>query len=139
MSVQNLWGDLPEVGAQKTPAQILREQADLLTQMSRGAVQGKVEPMAPAEVNGYELGYRLNIVASALNFYSVSILEVTHPVTLYPVYVRSELDPTYRRQAPDEESFVSALRKVLSSLEVRKVLSALILQTNSSATPANRE
>lgn len=42
MPVKNLWGELPQAGEIRTPYMILREQAELLGEMTGDILQGRV-------------------------------------------------------------------------------------------------
>ena len=86
--------------------------------------------------------YELKIRAPALNDYSIAVLSIHHDLHMYPLTVRAELregGPTI--ECRDEEGFLTSLKEIFQSVEVRKAISALHLQSNASLvlnTVANR-
>jgi hypothetical protein len=124
MSIRNLWGELPAIENLKAPAQVLREQAMLLAEQTRGVLIGKVEQISDAD-----LAYDLDIRAPALNNHSVNLLRVTHPITLYPVRVYFRLAQTTKElwECPAESDYLKALEGVLGSPETKKVLASLLV------------
>ncbi|HVY70062.1 MAG TPA: hypothetical protein VHH73_09040 [Verrucomicrobiae bacterium] len=124
MSIRNLWGDLPSVENLKAPAQILKEQAAILAEQTKGVLIGKVEQISDAD-----LAFDLDIRAPALNNHSVNVLRVTHPVTLYPVRIYFRLAQTTKDlwECPAEADFLKALESVLSGPETKRVLASLMV------------
>ncbi|MGA3189411.1 MAG: hypothetical protein ABSF22_20090 [Bryobacteraceae bacterium] len=117
---KNLWGDLSSLEIVRTPKTILDEQAVLLTKATEGILAGVVED----ETRSRSFRYSLNVVVPALNNYKYEILEVLHPLEIYPVRLlceRPKVDATIK----SEEDFEDVIAKVLSSPEVRSVLSRL--------------
>ena len=126
MDTNNLWGDLPELNTTKTPVQIVKEQASILTQMTKGVLVGEVKPANWTR----EFNYILSIRAPALNNYSASILIFGHPIAMYPLAIHDLVSTKSQSICSDEVAFVAALQKTLSSPEARKIISALIVQSN---------
>lgn len=128
MSTQNLWGELPVVEKVRTPLSILREQAVVLGQMSERLLEGEVvvTSTVPDQIEAH-----LNIVASTLGGYSVTILSIRYGLDIYPVTLQHAFEDSVTKSAKDEEAFIKALRQILSSESVRKVISALLTQIRS--------
>ncbi|HVM51020.1 MAG TPA: hypothetical protein VMU04_23530 [Candidatus Acidoferrum sp.] len=124
MSDENLWGELPVSEVKRTPVQILKEQASLLTQMTRSVLVGFVGQMESAG----DLRYALDIRAPALNNYTARIVLVIHPITLYPLSLVVPSGGTQTCQ--NEAAFVEALKARLQSESVRKLVAALLVQSD---------
>ncbi len=134
---KNLWGELPEVENVRTPLVILREQASLLTEMTRGVLRGEVRTNYEAR---QKLLLELMIVVPALNGYQYCVLQALQPLTMYPLRLFAEEFPA-EEHSPEEEneaknlcvdeaSFVAALQVILTSPRVRKAIQALLAQSN---------
>ena len=126
MAVKNLWGDLPELSDVRSPATILREQASLLTQMTKGTLQGEVSLLKRKD----KFDLTLRILAPALDNYSYTVLGVVYPIEMYPADVFDAHNlPPIPRSCTDEESLQSTLANILSSSRTQKVISHLLAQS----------
>jgi hypothetical protein len=124
MALKSLWGDLSQVAANvRTPRTILLEQAKVLTDETKGELVGSVGEGHYGE----NLRYSLNIKVPVLNNYLVAILAADHGVDLYPVRLVASRPPT-DFMCRDEEEFEKAVGSVLSSPEIRSVISRLLSQ-----------
>lgn len=155
MNTKNLWGDLPAVEESRLPITILKEQAALLGQATnkillaqvktRNVEQIVVKPSKSAIVNlptlsvpGTEsvLAHTLSIIAPALDNYAYGILEVHQSlVPIYPLTVVS-LIAGFRAKpviCESESQYLAALEGILSSHQVRNIISALLLQSRAAA------
>lgn len=147
-SKKNLWGELPNPETIRTPYTILKEQASILSEITNGLLIGEV-------INNQKDEFfvkTLRIKAPSLNNYTYSVVEVQHLIKLYPVFVKnltsdpitkatdlidslrvnlghSSLleDPGYKKYSSEEE-FENALGQILSSQEVKRVISSLLAQ-----------
>jgi hypothetical protein len=117
---KNMWGDLSSLAVIRTPKTILEEQANLLTEATDGMFVGTVEDQP--RMNGFH--YSLNAVVPALNNYKYEILEVFHPLEIYPISLLSER-PKVSVAIKTEEDFEAMVEQVLSSADVRSLLSKL--------------
>ncbi len=125
MSSKNLWGDLSDLETVRTPKAILQEQADFLTGATEGALVGNVG--VPFVVVGFQ--YSLDVQVPSLNHYVYTILTISHNVNLYPV--RVDANATALSVAcEDEEQFEETISQILSSKEVKRVLSRLLSQAS---------
>ncbi len=125
MSVNSLWGDLSDLERVVTPREILSEQANLLTQATKGVLVGQVSNNNISDGFSYDLEVRV----PCLNNYSYTILTVQHKIDLYPVSIVTNGGGRYTHCA-SEEQFISALTNILSSKEVKLVLSRLLSQAS---------
>ena len=125
MSIENMWGEINDPGNQRTPASILRVQAVILNQLTKGVLLGSIE-QDPA-VNNI-LVYNFAVTAPAINNYKFNILTVQYSITIYPLTL---IDHTtqVQRQCLNEEAFITHLKNILSSLQITRVISALLIQS----------
>jgi hypothetical protein len=147
-SKKNLWGELPNIETIRTPYTILKEQASILSEITNGLLIGEV-------INNQNNKYfvkTLRIKAPSLNNYTYSVVEVQHLIQLYPVFVKNLTsapitkatalidslrvdlrhpglleDQGYKKYSSEEE-FENALGQILSSKEVKQVISGLLAQ-----------
>ena len=125
MNDENMWGEIIEPSNERTPTSILREQAAILEQITRGTLVGSVE-QEPAPAGA--LVYHFAITAPAINNQKLTILTVQYSMTIYPLTL-TDRTTQVQRQCLNEESFRSTLKGVLSSTQVRRVISALLIQS----------
>jgi hypothetical protein len=125
MPGKSLWGDLSDLEIVRTPKEILKEQAEALTEATEGVLVGRVDASGPAN----NFSYELNVVVPRLNNYTYTIVTATHQIDLYPV--RVYVNTTQRWQScENEQNFVSVLEAILSSKEVKRILSRLLSQVS---------
>lgn len=74
--------------------------------------------------------YDLEVHVPSLNNYIYSLLFILHEITLYPVRLRCALASGANSSCDDEAEFVQALREILSSEDVRAILSRLRSQAS---------
>ena len=150
---KNLWGELPKSETIRTPYTLLKEQASLLSEITKGLLIGEV-------TNNQKDMFFVNILrikAPSINNYTYSVVEVQYPIKLYPVFVKNLtsdkfnnleknlmnaannplmgfVDPGgllvqqgYNKYSSEKE-FENALGEILSSQEVKQVISALLAQ-----------
>ncbi|MBW4514016.1 MAG: hypothetical protein KME11_02170 [Timaviella obliquedivisa GSE-PSE-MK23-08B] len=125
-SQKSLWGDLSKPDIVRTPFTILKEQAAILSEATDGLLVGDVRRIQNQEKQNIEL----RVVAPSLDNYRYSILSVIHDIKLYPLSLNNLANDTYHRQCDSEEAFEQALGEILSSPEVRKVISTLLSEIN---------
>ena len=122
-STENLWGEIPKTGTSPTPLAILRQQAGLLGESTNNLLVGKVKFLSRSDK--FVLGLR--IVAPALDNYQFEILTVVYPIELYPLVVTSSDNEPIRCE--DESAFKAALKNILSSEQVHRVVDTLLSQS----------
>ena len=125
---QNLWGELPTVEHARTPLSILREQANLLGQLTDRLLEGEIVVNSSSVE---QLEAHLNIVAPTLGGYSVTILILRYGLDMYPVQIQHALEESVRISAKDEESLLNALKRIFTSASVQKVIKSLLMQIHS--------
>ena len=128
---ENLWGELPLSTPIRTPTVILQEQANTLTELTKGVLVGRVQQSTA----GPNFQSTLLIVAPSLNNYSYSVVSIQHPITLYPLTL---IDHTVGLgvDQPDEEQFISSLGRILSSDAIKRVVAGLMAQIGVNAEQA---
>lgn len=136
--IEDLWPDLNPTGI-VTPAAILKTQAVVLSQKSKGVLLGEVETWSTSQ----GIHHRLLLVVPALDNYRYELLSVHHSITVYPVYVDSSPVPftpgeskgidgfLARRMIQDEERFREWLKEVFGATETRRILDNLLAQASS--------
>ena len=125
MSVENMWGQIEDPVNQRTPTSILREQAAILNQLTKGVLIGSIEQEAAPN---NELVYNFAITAPAINNHKFTILTVHYAITIYPLTL-TDRTTQVQRQCLNEDVFASTLKGILSSLQVRRVIAALLIQS----------
>lgn len=127
MATQDLWGELSLEENIRTPLTVLREQAALLGEKTQHVLQGDVR-ISHYGVPDFEAEFL--ITAPALDNYSYRLFSIRYPLTMYPLKIietiTGMLPPI---EYPTEESFISALRLILSHAKVKKIISSLIAQS----------
>lgn len=134
-SDQDLWGDLPSKRDTRMPSDLLREQAEALNLKTDGRLTGKLE-ILPTLSNGAQVSIRFGVSAPALDYYT-SIFEVEQQAaTGYPCSVRRTLAKDFLKgggfntqkaaKVQNEEDFVSTVRSILQSDEVRTLIGGLL-------------
>lgn len=150
---KNLWGDLPNTETIRTPYTILKEQASILNEITAGLLIGEV--IHNQKDKFFVMILRIKV--PSLNNYTYSVVEVQHSIQLYPVFVNNLASDNFNnleknlmkaannplmsildyggrlenqgyRKCFSEEEFEKALAAILSSSEVKRVISALLAQ-----------
>ena len=123
MSPKNLWGDLSDLEIVRTPKDILKEQADFLTRATEGVLVGNVGEI---DVRG-DFRYDFDVIVPSVNNYTLTLLSIQYGLQLYPVRVSGRAIRV-TETCDDEKEFEAVLTKVLSSKEVKLILSRLLSQ-----------
>jgi hypothetical protein len=126
MQAENLWGEIPKKGNLRTPITILREQAGLLGQATNNVLEGDVS--MGRDAFGSEFQITLSIVAPALDNYRFALVRVMHELMLYPLTV-FDLVNDVRYDCDGEETFLRALKQILSSQGTHRVIDSLLSQS----------
>ena len=127
----DLWGELPGVINIRSPKGILAEQARALSARTRQALWGRV---TTSVLSDYDLvSHELSIVVPRIKNYTVAVVRVDHPAEMYPARIYDLLADKYAsKECRDEEEFEQALKAILQSERIRKVISALLTQSKDS-------
>ena len=119
---ESFWPDLPTVKV-RTPHAILLEQASALAEQTRGLLVGQVR----RSQENKDFVSHLSILAPSLNNYTYVVLSLTYPIGLYPsrlfFHARNQ-----EFQIADEQMLLTGLKVVLSSDEIKRVMSGLLAQ-----------
>jgi hypothetical protein len=133
MSAENMWGEISDPVNQRTPTSILREQAAILNQLTKGVLIGSIEQ---EPTNNNTLIYHFAVTAPAINNHKFSILTVQYSFTIYPLTL-TDRTTQVQRQCLNEEAFIANLKGILSSTQVRRVISALLIQSRDNSPGQN--
>jgi len=123
--VESLWS-IPTADNLRAPLTIMKEQATALTQETEGSLVGSVETAA------YGLGdlaITLSIQVPSLNNYKYRLLTYTQPITMYPGHLSVGSGVQFV-EVKDEQAFLKALKDLLASDEVKRLVSSLLVQAN---------
>jgi len=104
---------------------ILREQAALLSQKTKGFLEGEVVTRAERGRNARPFLHEFRIRAPALGDYRYELFDVRHDFGLYPVVVRF-YPGDLELQADSEERFLHLLKEIFSYDSTRRVIGALL-------------
>jgi hypothetical protein len=137
-SKKSLWGELPKFETIRTPYTILKEQASILSEITKGLLIGEVKRSQEVQVSTKvalskpgtypEFVAFLTIKAPSLNNYTYSVVKVQYPMLLYPVLIESLAVDNLLRECSSEAEFENTLGQILSSQEVKRVISGLLAQ-----------
>jgi hypothetical protein len=134
--LEDLWPDLTPA-AIITPASILKTQAAVLSQKSKGLLQGEVESWTHEN----DVHHQLVVVVPALDNYRYTLIKLHHSLTIYPVFIDespvpreqedewSNINRAYKLQ--DEDSFRNWLRTILAAPQTIRILQNLLAQATS--------
>lgn len=124
MMTNNMWGDLEDIEIVRTPTTILRGQAETLKKVTNGLLEGETDVRTRTAGRFY---IDLDIVVPNLENYTYTVLTVRHGILIYPLEIVKTVDGQ-DYECNNEEEFIEALGNILSSKEMRKVISALVSQ-----------
>lgn len=124
--IPNLWPEELVLDAEVTPKSIMCRQAQVLTEKTRGRVQGEVS----TKVLGRDFTHSFYLVVPGLDNYRHFLMRVRHSIEqVYPAKVFfTESDDT-GREVPGEEVFYEAVRRVLQDARTIHVVRSLIAQS----------
>jgi hypothetical protein len=110
---------------QRTPVALLREQAIALGEKTGNIVTAEVE----SDTSGQEFVHELYLLAPVLH-YRYQLLTIRHPLFFYPMRV-SVPDTFSWDNVESEEAFTAWLKGVLASDKTKRIIQALIDQSQS--------
>lgn len=121
MEPDNLWGDLTGITGFKTAAALLKEQADILSQITASSVTATVIQ----SVEDSTITVDLYLKGRRLEKYSNNLLTIEHGVEGYPFKIRDHLlGKDY--EANNAEEFKQVLNTIFSSKETRNLIGSLM-------------
>lgn len=140
--VESLWS-IPAADNVRAPLTIMKEQATALTEQTKGSLVGLVET---GTYGADDLAINLSIQVPSLNNYKYRLITYTQPITMYPGTLAAEVPMASgtsqtglinslgtRPQATEvknEQEFVAALKGLLASNEIKRLVSSLLAQAN---------
>lgn len=143
-AIPDLWSDDIRVDV-LTPLAILKTQEGILAKKTHGILEAQVTTNYTQKLVQHDL----DLIAPALGYYRERILSATHGQDrVYPVTITAEsfrpprkfvgslgeLAPN-QKIAETEEAFISLVRDVLQSGEVRGLIQSLIARSNENRPP----
>ena len=128
----NLWPtDIGQITAQRGPATLLKEQAALLAQLTKGLVEAEVRSgQDPDEQNFVDNFY---VVGPTIN-YQYLLFTLRYPIEFYPaelLFVPAEaIDGSTRNvKIEDDTKLADEVRQIFSSEKTKGVISAIIARS----------
>lgn len=124
--IPNLWPEELSAATEITPKSIMMRQAQVLTEKTRGRVQGEVS----TRVLGRDFTHTFSLVTPGLDNYRHFILRVRHSIEqVYPVKIfLTESDDTGKELAT-EELFYELLQRVLQDKKILHIIRSLMAQS----------
>lgn len=122
-SIPDLWPQEIVFTPVLSPLTILRHQAELLGEKSRGVLKAEVKTGGA----GAELFHELRLIAPALDNYSKPLLEVRHASDLpYPCQVLSDAFEQDDHDVSSPDALMRAVARALSSGVTRSLINSLL-------------
>ncbi len=122
MPTKNMWGDLPTMEDTKTPLLIMREQANILKQATRGVLHASIST-TPLTLG--KMRHSFYLVAPLLNDYRHLLFSVEHGIDPYPVKFSAPRMKNLAR-CKREKDFELILTELLRDASTRKAIASLI-------------
>lgn len=139
-SIPNLWPD--DIGSSKlrAPVVILREQAKFLGERTQRLVTGCIQSIPP---KNNQFSYTFCLVAPILNQYQFPLFTIEHDIDFYPLKVFPRFEELFQIfnndddvgthiEVHSEQEFIALLISLFSSPETRRVIHALMAQSQPS-------
>ena len=127
MAIKNMWGDINDMTDIRPPHEIIEEQGNLLSEMTKGVLQLKIERKQSNTVFNYDIYIELISVN-----YRQRIFRLTHDFKLYPANIYDE-QGTNEYKSKDQEEFEDNLGKILSAKDTMTTISGLMAQARLNA------
>jgi hypothetical protein len=121
-SKKSLWGDLSQVELFRTPFTILKEQAAILSEQTKGLLVGEIQR---AQDSSKVTHLSMHILAPSLGNYRYEVVDVQHEVAIYPLIIFDKAGQPPKR-CHSEQEFEQSLGEILASQKTKKVISALL-------------
>lgn len=129
---ESFWNLDLEGPIEKTPKKIMQQQAEFLTEDTNGALIGMVTTKKDP-IKQRTIVHEFTVRVPLLGGYRYRLFFVSHPITLYPVTVGSELLSGTPYVCADIEEVETAIREVLNNESVKKVITSLYIQARDEA------
>ena len=126
MSTENLWGSLTDLHPVRTPTVILREQANLLGQLTDHVLRGAVDQ----EESYGQFRSSLFVIAPSVNNYRREIIAIQYFVdSVYPVEIIDKIHDDIEFSCENEPDFISEISKILQSFEMKNIILILVSES----------
>ncbi len=122
MAIKNMWGDINDMADLRTPHEIIEEQGRVLSEMTKGTLELKIERKQSSTVFNYDVF----IALPAMN-YKQRILRLMHDIKLYPANLYDE-QGTNEFRCKNQDEFEASLASILSSADTKIIISGLMAQ-----------
>jgi|SRR5579872_4063853 len=137
----DLWPENLGQATLTSPAAILKRQATLLADKTKGLLEATVRTQQLSAGSGSrKIRHSFVIVAPALGNYEYTLFWLDHPIQMYPldlaVPIEGKQDMFTSKKCEDESQFVDALRGILSGPHTIAVVDALMAQSNALSSDA---
>jgi hypothetical protein len=130
---EDLWPSDLGIASIVTPAAILRAQAALLGEKTKGVLEAVVETSSV----GDQIRHQFVIKVPALGYYRYVLFVVRHPIDLYPVVIDEDaarlpgIIPIEGMRLQDEDALRAWLRRVFASDATKRIIANLYAQASS--------
>ncbi len=126
-NIPNLWPELTNGNPEITPKTILTRQAMVVTEKTKGKVQGEVV----TKVIGRDFTHTFWLVAPELDDYRHFVIRVRHAIQkVYPLQMITHEKDDTGHECTSEEELYAALKQVLGHPRTLDVVKALVSQSN---------
>ena len=122
MTAKNMWGDINDMADLRTPHEIIEEQGQLLSEMTKGTLELKVERKQSNTVFNYDVFISLPAMQ-----YKQRILRLMHDIKLYPANLYDE-QGTNEYRCKNQQEFEDNLGSILCANETKVIISGLMAQ-----------
>lgn len=125
-NIPNLWPEEIIIATEITPKSILLRQAQVLTERTRGRVQGEVA----TKVLGRDFTHTFSLVTPGLDNYRHFLLRARHSIEqIYPIKVFVAENDDTGKELPGEEQFYEVLQRVLQDKKTMHIIRSLVAQS----------
>jgi hypothetical protein len=125
-NIPSLWPDDLITNTEVTPKSIMLRQAQVLTEKTRGRIQGEVS----TKVLGRDFTHTFALIVPGLDNYRHFLLRVRHSIEqVYPARIFVTENDDTGRELTGEEQFYEILRRVLQDVKTMHVIRSLVAQS----------
>lgn len=114
------------------PVAIMREQASYLVKNTKGLIEGIIR----TQTEGPVFVHHFILHVPMLDHYQYVLFTVRHQLPFYPAEIIPHSIPGRNVTVSGEEQFVDQLRRILNAEETKRVLNALLAQSQSAENAA---
>ena len=125
MATRNPWSKLKDEASKiRTPTLILRAQAKMLSETTRGVIRGRVD----IEEQGNAAVLKFSVYVPTLNNYEVILFGVRQPVTQYPATLEPEWGETGLVKCEDDAELEEAVVDYCEGPDLQRIVTGLFAQ-----------